>query len=303
MALIKCIDCGKMISDKSKNCINCGCPTKDSLPKFSKGLRIEGDTLLGVGECKDKIIIIPNNVTKIDKGAFHWAKKITSIIIPDSVTEIGEEAFYGCGDYYEEDDDDLPFGGGTKTTLESVTIGRGVKKIGKDAFSGCDNLKKVNYTGTIDQWAQIEFFSPHANPIFFSQNLYINDILQEEILINAEEIKRYAFIKCESIKKVEFGEKVTSIERQAFWYCSNLTGRIFFPDSVKEIGDSAFSDCELLKEIEFSENSKLKRVEGDSFDYDKLDAIYCNDRIKNLIIEARHDEDMRQAWWEGFYSY
>ena len=37
MALIKCPDCGKEISDKAKNCIHCGCPIEESkepeLPK------------------------------------------------------------------------------------------------------------------------------------------------------------------------------------------------------------------------------------------------------------------------------
>lgn len=29
MALIKCIECGKEISDKAKNCVNCGCPIEE----------------------------------------------------------------------------------------------------------------------------------------------------------------------------------------------------------------------------------------------------------------------------------
>ena len=31
MALIKCIDCGNMISDSSEMCVQCGCPTKKSM--------------------------------------------------------------------------------------------------------------------------------------------------------------------------------------------------------------------------------------------------------------------------------
>ena len=31
MAMIKCMECGKLISDKSNVCINCGCPTKVSI--------------------------------------------------------------------------------------------------------------------------------------------------------------------------------------------------------------------------------------------------------------------------------
>lgn len=31
MSMIKCIECGNMISDKSKVCIHCGCPTSESI--------------------------------------------------------------------------------------------------------------------------------------------------------------------------------------------------------------------------------------------------------------------------------
>lgn len=34
MPLIKCIDCGKEISDKSNSCPNCGCPTRESIKKI-----------------------------------------------------------------------------------------------------------------------------------------------------------------------------------------------------------------------------------------------------------------------------
>lgn len=40
MALIKCQECGKEISDKAKTCVNCGCPIKDNniaTPKKSTG--------------------------------------------------------------------------------------------------------------------------------------------------------------------------------------------------------------------------------------------------------------------------
>lgn len=45
MSLIKCVECGKEISDKSDFCINCGCPTKESVV-FSEKERINhGDKL------------------------------------------------------------------------------------------------------------------------------------------------------------------------------------------------------------------------------------------------------------------
>ena len=36
MALIKCPECGKEISDKANKCPNCGCPTKNKKKKIIK---------------------------------------------------------------------------------------------------------------------------------------------------------------------------------------------------------------------------------------------------------------------------
>lgn len=35
MALIKCPECGKEISDKATSCQNCGCPTSDAMTKVN----------------------------------------------------------------------------------------------------------------------------------------------------------------------------------------------------------------------------------------------------------------------------
>ena len=31
MSMVKCVECGNLISDKSKICVNCGCPTSESI--------------------------------------------------------------------------------------------------------------------------------------------------------------------------------------------------------------------------------------------------------------------------------
>lgn len=40
MSLIKCIECGKEISDKAKFCINCGCPLSAMLPKSNVEIKL-----------------------------------------------------------------------------------------------------------------------------------------------------------------------------------------------------------------------------------------------------------------------
>ena len=51
-----------------------------------------------------------------------------------------------------------------------------------------------------------------------------------------------------TLKKVEFGSSVTSIEYHAFYYCCALSS-VTIPDSVTSIGDNAFEYCYALSSI------------------------------------------------------
>ncbi|MCH5324199.1 MAG: leucine-rich repeat protein [Eubacterium sp.] len=83
-------------------------------------------------------IIIPNSVTSIGEFAFCNCSSLTSIIIPGSVTSISESIFAGC------------FG------LTYITINDSVTSIGYDAFYQCFDLTDVYYTGTQEQWNEID---------------------------------------------------------------------------------------------------------------------------------------------------
>ncbi len=72
-----------------------------------------------------KNLIIPDNLTSIQSGAFNYCSGLTSITIGRDVTSVGSEAFYECSD------------------IISVTIGSGVKTIGSKAFANYSNLTEV----------------------------------------------------------------------------------------------------------------------------------------------------------------
>ena len=82
-------------------------------------------------------IKIPDGVTSIGNDTFHWCTKLTSIEIPDGVTSIGNGAFQQC---YK---------------LTSVVIPESVTSIDSQAFGHCSALETITFTGTTEQWNNI----------------------------------------------------------------------------------------------------------------------------------------------------
>ena len=136
-----------------------------------------------------------------------YGELVEDLVIPSTVTEIKDYAFYNCD------------------SITSVTIPDSVTSIGYDAFYSCYSLSSVNYLGTIEQWCNITFGNPTANPLYYGAQLYLNGELVEDIVIpnTVTEIKAYAFYDCDSITSVTIPDSVTSIGEDTFSSCYSLS--------------------------------------------------------------------------------
>ena len=151
---------------------------------------------------------LPSTITSISSYAFYYCSGLTSITLPSNLTSIGNYAFSEC------------------EGLTSIIIPAGVTSIGTNAFYSCSGLSGV-YMSDIASWCKISFGSIDGNPLYYANNLYLNNQLVTNLVIP---------------------EGVTTISKYAFYRCSGLTS-VTLPSSLTSIGSVAFGQCYTLAEV------------------------------------------------------
>lgn len=248
----------------------------------------------GIGECKDKKIVIPTMyhnlpVTVVGEGAFSEKRGITSVIIPEGIVSIEENAFCDCDNL---ESITIPNSvikikdfalAGCKIT--NIMISEKITEIGENTFYGCKYLEKFNTSnqnkiyksidgvlyskdgkellrypiGKKDTMFKIPDFVEKINSFAFANTIHIQKV---ELNDNVKVIDECAFANCLNLKEVKVNRKLEILGRAAFNGCSNLKSIELF-EGLKVIEDSSFSNCNNLSEVNIPET--LERLGDNAF--------------------------------------
>jgi hypothetical protein len=182
-------------------------------------------TVVGMGSCKDKKLVIPATheglpVKKIEENAFLRAD-IVYVKIPDSITHIGKNAFGSC------------------TYLKEVSLGNSVISVGEGAFGA-----GVNYT----VYEGANYLGNQDNPYVALINCIDKNVTECKIHEDTKVIADSAFADCGKLREITIPSRVKTIGEKAFYDCTNLLS-VTLGSAVTQIGDNAFLYCHKLVEV------------------------------------------------------
>ncbi len=175
-------------------------------------------------------------VTSIGAHAFEGCDGLTAVTLPKPVTRIGAAAFRDCSGLRSVTVEserlvsvDLAFGG--CTALDTLTIDSEVRQIASFAFCDMESLKVVHF---------------NAKEASGMRNIFYGSMAPVRLVVGPEvrQIPAELCYNFSGLRSVEGGEGLSSIGKEAFYYCVRLDS-VSFPPSLQEVGASAFSYCKL----------------------------------------------------------
>ena len=206
-------------------------------------------------------ITIPESVIDVPNGAFRGCEKLAEIYWnvkrAHDYTSTSTPFYYyfpGSSSHFDirQQIQHFTFGDSVKYlpkylcagmgTLSSVAIEGEPDTIAYSTFNNCKNLEKV-VIPNLESWCNITFENNSANPLVYSNSLWINDSEITELAIPASisQIKSYAFSGGKSFKSIMIPEQIDSIGNMAFANCNGVVS-IEVPSTVQYIAYDAFGN-------------------------------------------------------------
>lgn len=128
---------------------------------LSSNLKVIGE--YAFNNCKSLAqIVIPDSVTMIGNSAFQECSALANIVIPDGVSCIGNSVFYNCRMLNSIDIPESVTSIGKEAFYQCISLGylyipRGVTSIGKNALASCSSLTRIDFGGTKEEWARLDY--------------------------------------------------------------------------------------------------------------------------------------------------
>lgn len=156
------------------------------------------------------------------------------------------------------------------SSLKSISLGRKVTEIKPYTFYGCD-LGAIMLPANLTTIGRSAFYGSSLTEIDFSQ------------LNKLERIGEYAFFSSESLERVYFGNTLKEIGDCAFYGCTVLDLSLEgseLPDSLEKIGRAAFRKCPALKTVNFGNG--LKEIGAEAFSESGLVTLHLPDGLEKI---------------------
>lgn len=237
-------------------------------------------------------VTIPNFIKTIDSYSFEECRSLKQVKFQDnSELQIIKEAAFNS------------------SKLMMFTVPLHLKRICDGAFEFCDSLFVFN----IPKNSELEFIGKqilYSTPIrklsipaslielkngWCSGTSFLNSISVDlnnpkfkmygnEMIIGKSSIENDVFdvlVFCvREIETIQIPDFIKIIGSFAF---SGSTLKYFkVPDQITTIGESAFSSCKNIKNFEISENSHLKTIENNAFEWSKIKSFHIPSNLVDL---------------------
>ena len=179
-------------------------------------------------------VVIPSKydgcpVIGIKDSAFAGVTTIKTVTFREGATFIGDNAFF-------------------YSSVESVKLPESLNSIGSCAFESCNALKSISIPKNVDTIGKNSFNSPNLDTLTVDpdNNRYvsIDNVIYERDENSGEPVKLITAAK--TVETVTVPDTVTDIGPDAFVGCEHLT-KVIYGDNVRNIGINAFYNCRDLQ--------------------------------------------------------
>lgn len=255
----------QIITDESKSKINID---NDGFVTYDGGTEVYLVGYLG----NDEDVVIPDNVTRINRYAFYYNQDIKSVTLGVNILNIQQGAFCCC------------------FNLRSVTVLGVNTNVEYYSFESCYNMVElINKTGGyLNNEYEYHRHAPVYHQISNESESWLNEDANGFITVeNGNEVYLVGYEG--NASEVVIPENVTIISNYVF-YNNKTIKSVVIPENVKSIRDSAFYGCESIQAVFYT--GSLDQWRNTSVGSNNSYAFY-----NNVYVYSENEPEYIGLWW------